>query len=346
MHANGEACSGGQVAENVYDCVGGRLGDHVEARDEIANLIDLMSGIPKDLRRLEEDIRENATDIIAHFRNDERPTGEIIGDYIQQGRRLLDETDHGRSFQDSLSVVGDASLAGDVDEKLDAIAHSPSLADAQWESSMRIQDGWNQIANGLVWVNRENGRSTHVINRSIARHDIARDRELTRTLKELEAAAYAWASTVGPRADGPITPTCGKLEAKALRDKPYVSASRNPPPPLADEEAGGTVLTLEELRRIGGPLTSEVLDAIADAAPLGTEAFDLAEAFSALPAPTRRPVELAGLMQLATTLGIDLDAGGRATYECVGLDGRRVRWEGPRITLTTANMDKARGGRP
>jgi len=329
---------------DAYEAEGGS-GQITEAQaaDEVANLIDLMSGIPKDLRRLEEDIRANATDIIGRFRDDDRPTGEIIGVYIKEGHRLLDETDHGRSFQDSLSVVGEPSLAGDVDAKLDAISHAPALGDAHWESSRRITDGWNQIANGLVWVNRENSRSTHVINRSIARHDVARDRELTRVLKELEAAAYAWAEGVGPRTEGPITPTMGKLQAKPLRSQPFVPANRNPPPPLVEEDAGTTTLSLEELRRVGGPLTREILDAIAAAAPLGAESFDLAEGFNALSAEARRPVELAGLIQLATTLGLDVNACGKATYECVGLDGRWVSWQGPRITFTLADMDLGRG---
>ncbi|MDO4403900.1 MAG: DUF3375 family protein [Atopobiaceae bacterium] len=315
-----------------------------DARDEVANLIDLMSGIPHDLRRLEEDIRANAGELIGSFRDDDRPTGEIIGEYIRTGRRLLDETDHGRSFQDSLAVIGDASLAGDVDTKLDAIAEAPALRDATWESARRIQDSWNQVANGIVWVNRENGRSSHAINRSLSRHDVSRDRELTRTLKELEAAAYLWAAQVSPRHESPLAPTAAKLEVSALRAQPYTPSTAAPPPPLQDDESGGVTLSMEELRRVGGPLTREILDAIAASMPLGARKVDLAKSFSALPAEQRRPVELAGLLQLATTLGIDLARCKHATYECVGLDGRTALWSGPHIMLTTAQMDQSRRG--
>lgn len=315
-----------------------------DARDEIANLIDLMSGIPVDLRRLEEDIRENASDLISRFRDDTRPAGEIIGDYIREGRRLIDETDHGRSFQDSLAVIGNASLAGDVDAKLDAIAEAPPLVDSAWENARRIQDSWNQISNGIAWVNRENSHSSRTIHRSLSRHDVARDRELTRVLKDLESAAYAWAGRVGPREGTVVVPSFGKLEARALRTQPYTPSVSAPPPPITEEEAGGIVLSLDELRRIGGPLTREVLDAITAAQPLGKEEVDLAEAFSGLPDDQRRPVEIAGLIQLATTLGVDAGRGGKATYACVSLDGRPVLWHGPRITLTMAQMDEGRDG--
>lgn len=327
-----------------YEAAGGSRGlSAEEARDEVANIIDLMSGIPVDLRRLEEDIHANAGELIGRFREDDRPTGEIIGDYIQAGRRLLDETDHGRSFQDSLAVIGDASLAGDVDTKLDAIVRTPALADAAWENSLRMQNGWNQIANGIVWVNRENSKSTHTINRSLSRHDVSRDRELTRTLKDLEAAAYAWAATTGPRSEGPLVPTVAKLKADTLRTQPYTPTSKTPPPPLEDEEPGGVTLSLEELRRVGGPLTHEILDAIAARQPLGRQSIDLAEEFSQLDVEQRRPVEIAGLVQLATSLGVNVDDLDRATYACVSIDGSSVQWEGPRIVLTLPQMDEGRG---
>ena len=329
---------------DAYEASGGKQDISPEdARDEIANLIDLMSGIPVDLRRLEEDLRTNASSLIARFRDDERPTGQIIGDYLREGRELLETTEHGRSFLDSVAVIGNTSLSGDVDSKLDAIAEAPVLEDSPWEHIRRIQDGWNQVANGVVWVNKENSRSAHAVNRSIGRHDVARDRELSRTLKELEAAAYAWSSEVGPRVAGPIVPSAQPLSAKALRDKPYVPSIPTPPPPL-EEGSYETTISLEELRRIGGPLTRELLDDIASALPINATHADLANGFNALPASKRRPVELAGILQLATNLGLDLTRCEKTSYECVGLDGRTTFWKGPRVIITVAQMDESRKG--
>ena len=329
-----------------YEASGGALDLSTgEALDEIENLIDLMGGLPHDLRRLEEDIRANAGQLIGRFRTDDRPTGQIIGEYIQTGRRLLEETDHGRSFKDSLAVIGDASLAGTIDDKLDAIAESPVLEDAGWESARRIQDSWNQVASGIVWVNRENSRSSHAINRSITRHDVTRDRELTAVLKELEGAAYAWAATVGPREEGPFLPAIGKLEAKAVRDKPYTPSDSAPPPPLDQDDERGAPLSLEDLRRMGGPMTQRILDAVAETLAFGARTVNLAKAFSALPADLRRPVELTGLVQQATTLGAIQAGTPRARYACVDLDGNDVIWEGPQIILSVAQLDESRGKR-
>ena len=327
-----------------YEASGGSLDlTEEEALDEVGNLIDLMGGLPHDLRRLEEDIRTNAGQLIGRFRNDDRPTGQIIGEYIQTGRRLLDATDHGRSFKDSLAVIGDASLAGTIDDKLDAIAESPVLEDAGWESARRIQDAWNQVASGIVWVNRENSRSSHAINRSITRHDVTRDRELTAVLRELEGVVYAWATTVGPREDGPFLPPIGKLEARTVRSKPYTPSDSAPPPPLDQDDERATPLSLEDLRRMGGPMTQRILDAIAESLALGARTINLAEAFSALPDDLRRPVELAGLVQQATTLGTIRPGSPRARYACIDLDGNEVTWEGPRIILSVAQLDEGRG---
>ena len=93
-----------------------------QALDAVGNILELMRRLPVDLRRLEEDVHERGTQLVEAFREDERPIGLLIGDYVERGNRLLEETDHGRSFLDTLRVVGDSYVSADVDQKLETIA--------------------------------------------------------------------------------------------------------------------------------------------------------------------------------------------------------------------------------
>lgn len=118
-------------------------------------------------------------------------------------------------------------------------------------------------------------------------------------------------------------------------------ATATPPPALEQGEPAETTLSMEELRRIGGPQTAELLDAILRDLPLGARSVDLAEGFNALPAETRRPVELAGFVQLAASLGLNPERAKAVPYRCVDLTGRNVTWRGPRIRITLSQAERA-----
>ena len=315
------------------------------ARMEVANILDLMSQLPYDLRRLEEDVHARANGLIEEFRDDERPAGQIIGRYIDASRALVSGTDHGRCFLDAVRVVGDPGVAASIDEQLDTIANAAVFESTSWEQSRRLQRGWSQISQGISDVNGENRRASHVIGRAIAQHDVARDRELTRLLKELEGAAYRWAADVPKTQRAPFETTIQAWDVKTLQRSPWSPERDAPPPQLAPTERDAEPPTLEELRVLGGPLTAEILDAIADAAPPHAKQLDLAAGFNALPAAMRRPAEIVGLVQLATSLGIGRNlTDDLVGYVCVGLDGRTAIWRGPRITITRDDMNRQRKG--
>lgn len=332
-----------QAQLDAYEAAGGGEPLSLErARDEVVNIVSLMSGLPADLRRLGEGVHAQANGLIDSFREDVRPVGAIVGDYIDDARMLLDGTDQGRSFKDAVSVLGNQAVTDEVNAKLDVIANAPVFAESSYEQSRRLQDGWDQIGTGIEWVNAEDLRASRAVLWAVSRHDVTRDRELTGTLKELETAVYRWAGVVGARDEGPVVPTMGVWDVESLRSRPFVEGVPAPPPALAQGEADVAVLDLEELRRLGGPLTGELLDAIAAQMPLSAPKVDLGSAFNALPAAMRRPVELAGLVQLAATLGVDMGRSERVRYECVDLDGNDVVWEGPRIVVTAAQFDEGR----
>ncbi len=311
------------------------------ARDVVRNLQDLMNQLPHDLRRLEEDVHGNATQLIERFREDDRPVGEVIKGYLEQGRDLVANTEHGRSFLDAVRVIGDSSTSEGVVAKLELVANAPLSDGKPLPQAAALEDGWGQISRGIAQVNTENTRASRVIGRSIAQHDVTRDRELTAVLKQLESAAYAWAADASPRARAPFLTSTQRWDVASVANRLANPSVAAPPPELAQGTPAEVTLSMEELRRVGGPLTKELLEAILRALPLDARSVDLAEGFNALPAERRRPVEIAGFVQLAASLGLDPERARAVPYHCVDLTGRDVTWLGPRIRVTVSQATRA-----
>lgn len=311
------------------------------AHDAINNILELMSHLPADLRRLEEDVHARGTALVQAFHEDERPIGQLIETYVRQGDLLLETTDHGRSYTDALRVIGDPTTSADVDEKLDAISRSPVFGEEHWEQSRRLGDAWGQISKGIAHVNDEESRSSRIVNRTVTSHDVVRNRELTRSLRDLESLVVRWASAARPEDESPLSSATGSWTAPSLRTR-LQSPKPSDPPLVLEAEEPQPALTFEELRRLGGPLRAELLDAMAVLVPAGARRVGIADAFNALAAEARRPVEVAGLVQMACDLGLDPEQLACERYVCVDIDGEESVWMGPRIVVSAREFEQAR----
>lgn len=312
-----------------------------QALDAVNNILELMRRLPIDLRRLEEEVHARGTELVDLFREDDRPLGPLIAEYVERGNRLLSDTDHGRSFLDTLRVLGDARTSASVNEKLDTMVGSDALKDTQWEQNRRLQDAWGQILAGINHVNAEQLRSSRIINRAVTSRDAVRNRELSRALRKLEAAVYRWAKGVPRTAEGPFCAAVGDWSAPSLRTRLQVPRRTAPPPRLASEDPEEP-LSLEDLCRLGGPQRARILDAIAQALPAQARTCNLVDGFNRLPAELRRPVEVVGLTQLACELGIDPEHQGSEPYLCVDMDGHESVWMGPGISVGVRELARAR----
>ena len=312
-----------------------------QAQDAINNILELMSHLPVDLRRLEEDVHAQGIGLMELFREDQRPLGTLIAEYVERGNHLIDDTEYGRSYLDTLRVMGDQRASMDLDDKLESIASSAVLAASRWEQSRKLRDAWSRIRTGISLVNDEQLRSSRVINRTVSSRDALRNRELSRALRELEAEAYRWAATVAPTAESPFHAAVGDWSAPSLRTRLQAPQAPLPPAKLQVEPAP-PALTMEELQRLGGPQRARILDAIARELPADTRICNLAQVFNRLPAKLRRPVEVAGLVQLASDLGMDPADLAREPYECVDLDGNPSVWVGPALLVTPGELTRAR----
>ncbi len=311
------------------------------ANDAINNILELMSHLPTDLRRLEEDVHERGTALVKAFHEDERPLGQLIESYVRQGDALLETTDHGRSYTDALRVIGDPTTAAGIDDRLESISRAPVFEKTHWEQSRRLHDAWGQISKGIGHVNEEESRSSRIINRTVTSHDVVRNRELTHALRDLEALVVTWATAARPDETGPLESATGTWTAASLRTR--LKSPKPPDPPLASpEENPQPPLSLEKLRQLGGPQRAELLDAMAVLLTQDTPRVNIADAFNALGPELRRPVELAGLVQMACDIGIDPERLACEQYLCVDMDGNESVWMGPRIILSSPEFEQAR----
>ena len=86
--------SGGELRTATDDEV---LGGYLNVRN-------LLSQLPGDFRRVEEEIDRIHRDMIHAFRADDRPKGEILDDYLAASRDLTATTEQGRAFEGALAI--------------------------------------------------------------------------------------------------------------------------------------------------------------------------------------------------------------------------------------------------
>ena len=46
-------------------------------------------------------------DVVAELRRDARPTGDVLREYLERGRHVMQATPEGRAFQGALRLIGD-----------------------------------------------------------------------------------------------------------------------------------------------------------------------------------------------------------------------------------------------
>ena len=89
-----------------------------------ANLVDLISQLPSDFKRVEEAIRGHRDNLLAEFRSDTRPLGRIIEEYLSRHDDLR-ETPEGRAFEGALRLLRDDVMLTQLKRDLDVILAHP-----------------------------------------------------------------------------------------------------------------------------------------------------------------------------------------------------------------------------
>ena len=305
-------------------------------------LLSLISALPSDFARVEERFATIRGEILAAFRAEDRPAGEVIDDYLARADALMTATHEGRAFEGAFALLRDDQLVGQLREDLTALLDHP-LADGIISAGDRaeLQGTVRLVRDGLDRVLAQRSRVTATLKEYIVSHDAARDRELEQTLRQVESELMAWMATTGPRAthDVPLLPARASVEH--LRERFHDPADdRLPERITAADPDDAPPVSLAALMAQGGPRLSALRERLDGTLGSLLPAGSLGDLFDGLEPSLRRPVEIFGLLHLAA----DRDWTPEETlevYAALRPDGSRRTFAVPRTPLPDPDRENA-----
>jgi Protein of unknown function (DUF3375) len=299
--------------------------------DGYANLADLIAQLPSDFKRVEEAVAGMHRAIIGDFREEERPIGEVLDEYLAKTDRLMSATAEGRAFEGAFALLRNDALLLDLKNDLQIILEHPFSIVLSPAEQRDFRGTVGVIRQGIDGVLVKRSQLTTTLREHIVNHDIVKDRELEALLREINRELATWMLSARPRATVPVDLISGTPAIEHLRERFFDPGSDASPPALADvSEHAPEPPSIEEIRMQGGPLLdevrAEVLAVLADDA-----ARSAGEAFNDLEAGLRRPVEILGLLHVATQVGALAKADAVERFEAIRPDNSRRIFEAPRM---------------
>ncbi len=304
-------------------------------------LLSLISALPSDFARVEERFATIRSAILAAFRAEDRPAGEVIDDYLARADALMTATHEGRAFEGAFALLRDDALVTQLREDLGALLDHPLsdgiLADAE---RAELRGTVRLVRDGLDRVLAQRSRVTATLKEYIVSHDAARDRELEQTLRQVESELMTWMADTGPRATHEVALLPSRVGVDHLRERFHDPADDVLPDRIsAADPADAPAVSLAELMAQGGPqlgsLRQRLEDALADLLPAGS----LGELFDGLEPSLRRPVEIFGLLHLAADRAWETEQATEA-YAAVRPDGSRRTFAVPRTPLPDPDLEE------
>lgn len=270
-----------------------------------ANLVDLISQLPSDFKRVEEAIRGHRDSLLAAFRTETRPLGMVIDEYLTRHDDLR-ATPEGKAFDGAFSLLRDEVMLTELKRDLDVIANHP-FTEALTVNEVRAFKGTvKMVRRSLEDVLDQRSRVAKTLRDHIVNHDAVKERELAATLAELNTELADWVERTSTRARtdvGLLPEAVGTLPH--VRERFFDPADHIAPVGLDEVVVdAGEALTLEEILRQGGPLVTRLLEQLSAGGDRGETA---GIKFGRFPSDLRRPVEVLGILHLLSKIGA-LDA--------------------------------------
>ena len=317
------------------DMVGATQDYMVEGFTELLSLI---SALPSDFARVEERFAQIRTEILAAFRADDRPAGEVIDAYLARADALMTATQEGRAFEGAFALLRDDGLVAQLREDLNALLEHPSAEGVLGEvDRAELRGTVRLVRDGLDRVLSQRSRVTATLKEYIVSHDAARDRELEQTLRQVESELMTWMATSGPRAshDVPLLP--GRAGVEHLRERFYDPADDVLPEPISATDPD-VALSLSDVLAQGGPQLGELRERLDEALHALIPPASLGEMFAELEPSLRRPVEIFGLLHLAAAREWDVEQDAEV-YPTVRPDGTTRTFAVPRTPLPDPDLE-------
>ncbi|WP_440710389.1 DUF3375 domain-containing protein [Herbiconiux sp. YIM B11900] len=303
--------------------------DDDELLEEAENVLHLARELPADFTRVAESLRAMQRDVVAHLRRDERPTGDVLREYLQRAQDVMQSTAEGRAFAGALRLIGDPDRIDALTEQLHGLLRQPFARMLDAGRRAEFDAIGRRVELGVEEVLAAQRRASHVITGQVKTHDPLRDRQIDDLLRDVIAGLHAWSGTgtaVEPVRSMPL------LDLGHLRQA--VSDIRPPGSPAPLTDAVDVEFADVDSRAWGGPRYAELEEYVAG---LGEE-FDLAAAFTHAADDTRRPVDLLGLLEIAHRNGMT-ESAEVSTVQAVRPDGTTRRFAFGAVTARTTKED-------
>ena len=299
--------------------------DDEQLLEEAENVLHLVRELPADFARVAESIKAMQRDVVTALRQDERPTGEVLREYLERGEHVMESTAEGRAFSGALRLLGDPQRLDELSGQLDVVLRHrfTRRLPAQQRTELREIGRW--IERGLEQVFAAQREASHVITAQVRNHDPMRDRQVDELLREVMTGLQEW--TPDARRGQAVEPLrrLPVAEVDHLRQTAGDLRPPQPPSPLsAWDEDGDAEVSQDEARAWGGPHYGSLREHLASRADSGGT-VDVAAAFNVAPDDVRRPVDLLGVLEIAHDLGM-AETDEVAFVEAVRPDGTRRRF--------------------
>ncbi|MFC7495499.1 MULTISPECIES: DUF3375 family protein [unclassified Nocardioides] len=330
------------TAERDRLAEGGEMPEASEAEltEQFANVLRELDGLPSDFRRVEEAVRGMHKVITKRFREEERPVGEVVDDYLNQSANLLTATPEGRAFAGALELLRNRDWLTRLRTDLDTILAHPWAGTLLPDEHRQLKTTVDVIRRGISDVLSQRQRLSATLREHIENYDHIKNRELDMVLRGIDREMRMWMQSARVRSHVEVELIPPGLDMAALRFRTFDPDSESAPEPLEDVSAEApAAMSLDDIRKQGGPSLAELRRELE--ARLATGDLESAAAlFNTLPDDLRRPVEILGLMHLLAGMDASVDAAARELVSAVRPDGSTRRFLMPTVTMAQpANSD-------
>ena len=301
--------------------------------EEAENVLHLVRELPADFARVAESIRAMQRDVVTALRQDERPSGDVLREYLERGEQVMESTPEGRAFSGALRLIGDPQRIDELSNQLDTVLRHRFTSKLPRQQRAELRDVGRRIEQGVAEVIKAQRQASHVITTQVRNHDPLRDRQVDELLREVMVGFQAWMPT-SRRGQG-VAPVRRLPVAAVAQLRQSTSDLRPPQPPVPLEVADdGTDLDLDHsAREWGGPHYAELTTHL-ESFPADAGTADLAAVFNSAPERIRRPVDLLGLLEIAHHHGM-AETDQIAFVDAVRPDGTRRRFAFGSTTIRT-----------
>ncbi len=308
--------------------------------EEAENVLHLVRELPADFARVAESIKVMQRDVVTALRQDERPTGEVLREYLARGEHVMESTSEGRAFGGALRLIGDPERLDELARQLDVVLKHRFTRHLAAGQRAELGELGRRIEQGVELVFRAQREASYVITAQVRHHDPLRDRQVDDLLRDVMSGLQAWIP--GSRRAHPVDPLSRLPVAEVEHLRQTLDDLRAPEPPAALVEWADDApdVSHDEARGWGGPRYADLSAHLNALAPGADGRLDVASAFEAAPDGLRRPVDLLGLFELAHALGMT-ETDDLAYVEAVRPDGTRRRFAFGGATVTTRHAARS-----